>query len=87
MDHKAVSQMLDGRVGDHRRSSLRYSYNAGSVGLVDGTGYPACSSGVIVFLVNFASSSWPPSRGGALDVLGSLTDYSNCVCVESSWVP
>jgi hypothetical protein len=31
---KAVSQMLDGRVGDRCRSSLRYSYNAGKTGLV-----------------------------------------------------
>ena len=45
--HKAVSQMSDGRVGDHRRSSPRYSYNAGSAGLVNGTGYPTRSLGVI----------------------------------------
>jgi hypothetical protein len=45
--HKAVSQMRDGRVGDHRRSSLRYSYNAGSAGLVNGTGYLTRSLGVI----------------------------------------
>ena len=30
--------MLDGRGEDHLRSSLRYSYNAGSAGLVDGQG-------------------------------------------------
>jgi hypothetical protein len=35
--------MLDGRVGGHRRGSPRYSYNAGSAGLVDGAGYPASS--------------------------------------------
>ena len=40
---KAVSQVADGRVGDHRRSSLLYSYNAGSAGLVNGTGYPTRS--------------------------------------------
>jgi len=28
----AVSQVLDGRVGGHRRGSPRYSYNAGSHG-------------------------------------------------------
>ena len=37
---KAVSQMRDNRARDHRQSFLRYSYNAGSAGLVDGTGYP-----------------------------------------------
>jgi hypothetical protein len=39
----AVSQMLDGRGEHHRRSSLRHFYNADSVGLVDGTGYPTRS--------------------------------------------
>jgi hypothetical protein len=34
---KAVSQMLYVRARDHRRSSLRFSYNAGSARLVDGT--------------------------------------------------
>jgi hypothetical protein len=29
------------RAGGHRRGSPRYSYNADSAGLVDGTGYPA----------------------------------------------
>jgi hypothetical protein len=53
--------MRDGRVEDHRRSSLRYSYNARSAVLVDGTGYPTRSWGAILFLVNFAR--WP--RGAA----------------------
>jgi hypothetical protein len=35
------SKMLAARVGGHRRGSPRYSYNAGSAGLVDGAGYPA----------------------------------------------
>jgi hypothetical protein len=30
------------------RSSLHYFYNAGSAGLVDGTGYPTSSWGVVV---------------------------------------
>jgi hypothetical protein len=34
----AVSRVLDGRVGDDRRGSPRYPYNAGSAGLVDGAG-------------------------------------------------
>jgi hypothetical protein len=44
---KALSQVLDGRVGDYRRSSPRYSYSAGSAGLVYGTGYPTRSWGVV----------------------------------------
>jgi len=43
---RPVSQVLDGRVGGHRRGALRYSYTAGSAGLVDGTGYTACDWGV-----------------------------------------
>ena len=43
---KAFSQMLDGRVGGDRRGSPRYSYNADSAGLVNGTGYSTCSWGV-----------------------------------------
>ena len=43
---KTVSQVLDGRFRDHRRRSPRYSYNADSAGLVDGSDYPACDSGV-----------------------------------------
>jgi hypothetical protein len=41
--------MLAARVGGHRRGSPRYSYNAGSAGLVDGAGYPAREWGVIVY--------------------------------------
>jgi hypothetical protein len=37
---------VDGRDGGHRRNSLCYFYNAGSAGLVDGTGYPTRSWGV-----------------------------------------
>ena len=37
--------MLDGRVGDDRRGSPRYSYNADSTGLVEGTRYPTHSWG------------------------------------------
>ena len=44
---KAVSQVLDGRVGGYRQGSPCYSYHAGSAGLVDGTGYPICSWGMI----------------------------------------
>ena len=40
---RAVSQVLDGQVGGHRRSSLRYFYNGGRAGVVGGTGYPACN--------------------------------------------
>jgi hypothetical protein len=58
---KAVSQVADGLVGDHRRSSLLYSYrdhrrssllysyNAGSAGLVNGTGCPTRSLLVVIF--------------------------------------
>jgi len=52
-DLKAVRQVRDGRVGGHRRrSSLRYSYNAGCAGVVGfegGTDYPACDWGVDCF--------------------------------------
>jgi hypothetical protein len=38
--------MLATRVKGHHRGSPRYSYNAGSAGLVDGAGYPWCIWGV-----------------------------------------
>ncbi len=57
---KAVSQELDGRGGGHRRNSLRYSYNAGSAGLVRGTGHPTRSWGVSF---GVAMSGEPVSRG------------------------
>jgi hypothetical protein len=60
----AVSQMLDGRGEEHRRSSLRYCYNAGSVGLVEGTGYPACKFCMIFFCSIIAR--WPRGGPGAL---------------------
>jgi hypothetical protein len=49
------SQVRDGRGGGHRRSfpSLLRAYNAGSAGLVDGTGYPTRSWGV-----GFCGSVW-----------------------------
>ena len=37
-DLKAVSQILDGRVGDRRKGSPRYPYNAVSAGVVEGVG-------------------------------------------------
>ena len=37
---KAVSQVHDGQAGSDRRGAPRYPYSAGSVGLVEGTGYP-----------------------------------------------
>jgi hypothetical protein len=40
--------MRDGRGGGHHRGSPRYSYNAGSAGLVHETGYPTHSWGVIL---------------------------------------
>jgi hypothetical protein len=40
---RAVSRMLDGRPGGRRRGRPRYSNNAGSAGIVDGTGYPTSS--------------------------------------------
>ena len=46
--HDLMSQVLDGRAGGDRRGSPRYSYSAGSAGLVDGTGYPTSSWGVVV---------------------------------------
>jgi hypothetical protein len=47
---KAVSQRLDGRVGDRRKGSPRYpyNYNTGSAGVVGGTGYPACNWGGVL---------------------------------------
>jgi hypothetical protein len=39
---RAVSQMCDGRAGGRRRGRPRYSFNAGSAGFVNGTGYPTC---------------------------------------------
>ena len=59
---KAVSQRLDGRVGDRRKGSPRYSYNACSAGLVDG--------GVIFFF--FATEfgeSFPSTKGLPVCVL------------------
>ena len=43
---KAVSRVLNGRVWDGHRGFLRYPYNAGSAGLVDGVGYPTSKWGV-----------------------------------------
>ena len=60
----AVSQMRDGRVGDYRRGSPRYSHNAGSAGLVNGTGYPASKCGVdFFFLVAEFGESFPSTKG------------------------
>jgi hypothetical protein len=43
---RAVSQVLDGRVGDRRKGCPRYPYNAGSEEDVGKTGYPASAIGV-----------------------------------------
>ena len=41
-----------------RRSSPRYSYNAGSAGLVDGAGYPGRTWGVVfLFLARFGEKA------------------------------
>ena len=49
--------MLDGRCGGHRRGSPRYSYNAGSAGLVNGTGYPTRSWVCFLVLGAFAGGN------------------------------
>jgi hypothetical protein len=53
----AVSRLLAARVGGHRQGSPRYSYNAGSVGLVNGAGYPARSWGVVGFVDDHRTKS------------------------------
>jgi hypothetical protein len=44
------------RAGGHRRGSPRYSYNADSAGLVDGTGYPARIWGWDLFVDKFGKT-------------------------------
>jgi len=39
----AVSRVSDVRAGNYRRGPLPYPYSAGSLGLVDGAGYPGRS--------------------------------------------
>jgi hypothetical protein len=55
---KAASLMLDGRVGDDRRGSPCYPYNAGSAELVDGTGYPTRNWVWVFVFVNRALAVW-----------------------------
>jgi hypothetical protein len=76
---KAVSQVLDGRVGGHRRRSLRYSYNAGSAGLMSGARYPACDWGVGSFLFFWQDLVSRPRFGIQLFIT-NLMKYV-CVCV------
>ena len=53
---RAVNRMRDGRVGGRRRVRPRYSYNADSAGLVDGTGYPARIWGWDLFVDKFGKT-------------------------------